>query len=63
MIQWIIQLLKDFWLECRIQAKLDLLVSEPNREIQRKLAAELVKLINKRSPGQVRRMEAKRGLQ
>ena len=58
MIQWV----KDFVLEVRIQATLNRLLSEADRKNQREIAAHMASLCRSRSPQRVARMEERAGL-
>ena len=58
----VIQWLKDLWLEVRIQATLNRLLSESDRNKQREIAAHMAVLCRRRSPRRVVRMEEKAGL-
>lgn len=59
----VIQWLKDFVLEIRIQATLNRLLSETDRKKQRKIAAQMADLCRSRSPQRVARMEKIAGLE
>lgn len=57
-----IQSILDFILELRIQRATKAFVREKDKVRQRAKMVRMTDLINRRSPGQVRRMEVKRGL-
>lgn len=57
-----IALIKDLWLEIRIQHALNRLMAEPNRDIKRAHARRMADLIKRRSPSRVEKMERKAGL-
>lgn len=54
--------IKDLFLEYRIGRALGRLLSEPNRDIKRKHAADMATLIKRRSARRVEQMERKAGL-
>lgn len=58
-IQWV----KDLVLEIRIQLALNDLLSEPNRDRKREIAARMSALVERRSHRRVESMERKAGLQ
>lgn len=57
-----IALIKDLWLEIRIQHALNKVLCEPNRDIKRSHAKRMADLIKRRSPARVEKMERKAGL-
>lgn len=59
MIQWV----KDFVLEVRIQATLNRLLSERDRKKQREIAIRMADLCRRRSPQRVAKMEKIAGLE
>ncbi len=57
-----VQYVQDLILEKRIQATLNRMISEPDRDMRRAIAQEMGSLIKQRSAAQVERMERERGL-